>query len=361
MKTVLFEQHVEQNAKMGPFGGWNMPIQYEGIILEHQHTRTVCGLFDICHMGEFELSGPGALITLENLLTMNVASLAPGQCRYGFMLNNQGGVLDDLTCYRLDDTRFMLVVNAATTESDAAWIQEHLEDNTTFEDKSARLGKIDVQGPKSLQVMSDLLEKKVPELGYFRFTEITILGAPCILSRTGYTGEWGYEIYCPVDSTVEIWNQLMAHPDTKPIGLGARDTLRMEMGYPLYGHELNEDQSPVGTSHGKFISKKKKFIGHQAISDEIQNGASRYLVGLRLSSRRAARAGEDVFFHDKPVGIITSGSYAPSLGTAAALALLSPDCMDPGTRVSIQDSQGVVKEAEVVSLPLYTEGTARGC
>jgi aminomethyltransferase len=218
---------------MAEFGGWDMPIQYEGILAEHEHTRTKTGLFDICHMGEFELSGPTACADLEKLLTMKVSTLAVGQCRYGFMLNAPGGVIDDLTCYRLGEERYMLVVNAATLDGDFAWIEQQLSSETTCIDRSAELAKLDVQGPGARVDLETVLERELPELGYFKAAFCECFETEMLISRTGYTGEWGYELYFPASEAVRIWRALLANENIKPIGLGARDTLRLEMGYSL--------------------------------------------------------------------------------------------------------------------------------
>jgi len=215
-KTPLHTEHVASGARMAEFGGWEMPIQYEGILAEHQHTRTQTGLFDICHMGEFELAGPTAAADLENLLTMKVATISVGQCRYGFLLDEQGGVIDDLTCYRLDEERYMLVVNAATLDGDSEWIQQHLSPETVFTDRSDKLAKLDVQGPQARADLEAVIGSKVPDLGYFkaeRFQGLENLlgaGSACLISRTGYTGELGYELYFPASEAVRIWRALLA-------------------------------------------------------------------------------------------------------------------------------------------------------
>ncbi|HKL20381.1 MAG TPA: glycine cleavage system aminomethyltransferase GcvT, partial [Tichowtungia sp.] len=227
--TPLHEEHSTLGARMAEFGGWDMPIQYEGILAEHQHTRTQTGLFDICHMGEFELSGPAAAADLENLLTMKISTLAVGQCRYGFMLNEQGGVIDDLTCYRLGDERYMLVVNAATLDGDADWIQKKLSSQTVFTDRSGELAKLDVQGPQARADLETVVGQPLLHLGYFKAEPFHALETEFLLSRTGYTGELGYELYFPASEAVRVWRALLANENIKPVGLGARDTLRLEM------------------------------------------------------------------------------------------------------------------------------------
>lgn len=357
-KTPLHNKHLELGARMGGFGGWDMPIQYAGILQEHEHTRTQVSIFDICHMGEFELTGPTACDDLEKLLTCNVASLKIGQVRYGFMLNEEGGTIDDLTCYRLEDERFMLVVNAGTAEKDAAWIREHLSDTTLFSDLSDSLAKLDVQGPKAREALNDVLNGLLPELGYFRFAEVEAEAFTCLISRTGYTGELGYEIYLPVAAVEAFWDHLLAHPMVEPAGLGARDTLRLEMGYSLYGHELSEADSPVSTSRGMFIHVEKDFIGKAPVVAALEN-PERYLVGLKFSSKRAAREHDKVWREGEEVGEVSSGSVAPSLGVAVAMAFVKPELAEVGQTLEVE-IRGKLFPAEVVELPFYRQGTARG-
>ncbi len=357
-QTPLHDAHVALGARMAPFGGWDMPIQYAGILAEHAHTRTAASIFDICHMGEFDLRGTSAEADLERLLTQRIATIAPGQCRYGYLLRDDGGVLDDLTCYRRGPDHFWLVVNAATCAQDAEWIRSHLSKDTSFTDLSPRIAKLDVQGPASRAEMEKALGTRLPDLGYFRFADVSLAGVPCTLSRTGYTGEWGYEVYLPWGEARRMWDLFLAHPNIRPAGLGARDTLRLEVGYPLYGHELSLDRTPVAASRGQFMDVGKEFIGRAAVARDLENGAPRYLVGLRLDSKRAARAHDRVLREGKAVGEITSGSVAPSLGVAVAMAYVDRGLDRPGERVEVE-VHGRPLPATVVELPFYRNGTAR--
>lgn len=358
MQTPLFNAHVALNARMAPFGGWDMPIQYEGILPEHTATRTQATVFDICHMGEFELRGATAEADLERLLTQKVSTIAVGQARYGYLLNEAGGVLDDLTCYRFGPGHFWLVVNAGTCAGDADWIRSRLSSSTRFEDLSSRTAKLDIQGPATRANLERIFEIKFPDLGYFRFAEITLAGAPCVLSRTGYTGEFGYELYFPADLARKFWDRILADGTIKPAGLGARDTLRLEVGYPLYGHELGLDRTPVAAARGMFLDFKKDFIGKAACARDLERGCPQYLCGIQLESKRAARAHDPVLVHREVVGEVTSGSLAPSLGVAVALAYLRADLCKPGTEVAVE-SHGKTLPARVVELPFYKNGTAR--
>ncbi|HOW96305.1 MAG TPA: glycine cleavage system aminomethyltransferase GcvT [Kiritimatiellia bacterium] len=356
-QTPLHDAHRQLGARMAPFGGWDMPIQYEGILQEHEDTRRRATVFDTCHMGEFALSGPGAQADLERLLTQSVATIPAGRCRYGFLLRDDGGVLDDLTCYRFGPDRFMLVVNAGTLDRDREWIRSHLSSGTRFADTSEATAKLDVQGPLSRQAMEKAFQTPMPDLPYFGFAETPLAGVPCLVSRTGYTGEWGYELYFPADRAREFWDRLLA-VGVKPAGLGARDTLRLEMGYPLYGHELTEDRTPAGASRGKYIDLTKDFIGGAAVAREIEGGTTALLAGLRLESRRAARAHDRVMKDGRAVGEVTSGSLAPSLGVAVALAYVAAPLAEVGTALAVE-SRGNLLPAAVTALPFYTEGTAR--
>ena len=358
MKTPLFDAHVALGARMAPFGGWDMPIQYEGIQPEHHATRTQATVFDICHMGEFELRGPTAQADLERLLTQNVATIAEGQARYGYLLREDGGVLDDLTCYRFGPHHFWLIVNAGTCAGDANWIRGHLSPQTQFEDITPRIGKLDLQGPTAREALEGAFGAKVPDLKYFRFATVQLDGVSCVLSRTGYTGEFGYELYFPIEHTAAFWNRLLAKGDVLPAGLGARDTLRLEVGYPLYGHELGLDRSPVAAARGLFMDLKKDFIGKAACARDKAQGCPQYLCGLQLESKRAARAHDVVFADGQPAGEITSGSLAPSLGVAVALAYLRADRCASGTAVEVE-CHGKRLPARVVELPFYKNGTAR--
>lgn len=359
MRTPLYDVHVSLGARMAPFAGWDMPIQYEGIVVEHQHTRTKASIFDTCHMGEFELRGPTAEPDLERLLTQRVDTLRDGQCRYGYLLREDGGVLDDLTVFRRADNHFFLVVNAGTLAGDKTWIRDHLSAETVFEDLSPDRAKLDIQGPESRRLLEESLGGPLPDLGYFRFVDEELAGVPCTLSRTGYTGEWGYEIYFPVEHTVSLWRRFTESGLIRPAGLGARDTLRLEVGYPLYGHELSREQTPIAAAQGLFIDSDKDFIGREAVAHDLETGVPRHLVGLRLESRRAAREGDEVRFGGRSVGAVTSGSLAPSLGVAVALAYVDRELAEDGTQLQIF-SRGKDLPATVVKPPFYRNGSARG-
>ncbi len=358
MRTPLHRRHVALNARIAPFSGWDMPIEYESILVEHLWTRTEATIFDTCHMGEFSLRGPSAQADLERLLTQNVATLPAGRARYGYLLREDGGCLDDLTCYRFGPDHFWLVVNAGTLASDAEWIRSQLSPRTEFEDLSPRSAKLDIQGPRARVLIEEAFGEKFPDLGYFHFATKRLAGIPTIISRTGYTGEFGYELYLPSNAAVDFWDIITKPGKIKPAGLGARDTLRLEAGYPLYGHELGPDRTPVAATRGQFMDFQKRFTGHDACRRDRDEGCRRYLCGLRLNSKRAARAGDKVLLGAREVGVVTSGAPAPSLNVAIAMAYVDSNETAHGTELEI-DARGTRLPAEVVGLPFYQQGTAR--
>jgi aminomethyltransferase len=262
--TPLYSDHVQRGALMSPFAGWNMPIQYEGIIAETLHTRKAVSCFDICHMGEFLIKGDPKSSGLDHLVTARIDNLAIGSCRYSSMLNDKGGVIDDLVIYRKAKDLWWVVVNAGTIEKDATHIKEHLSTNADFENLSEKTGKIDLQGPLARHVIS-ALAPQASKLDYYTFLETEILGEKTIVSRTGYTGELGYEIYLSLDKILESWKMLLEDKRVKPAGLGARDILRLEMGYSLYGQDIDEQTTPLEAGLDKFIDFNKDFIGKAAL------------------------------------------------------------------------------------------------
>jgi len=341
---------------MGPFGGFEMPIQYTGIVAEHQACRERAVLFDTCHMGEFLVAGNSAVADLEQLVSCSVGSLEPGQCRYGLMCNPDGGVIDDLLVYRLADDRFMLVVNAGTQAGDAAWIEEHLDPGTTFSNLSADTAKIDLQGPSAPRIVKALMGEVLTGLKYYRFVQTIYRGEPALLSRTGYTGEIGVELYAAADQAIAFWHDAM-ELGAEPAGLGARDTLRLEVGMPLYGHELTTERNAGECGFARAIAQDKTFIGSDVVCDLSKRQQA--LVGIHLESRRAARAGDVVCDGSgAKVGLVTSGSYGPSVGSAIALGYMDAERAEPGTAVTIRMARGELA-GRVAALPFWKEGTAR--
>ncbi|SFJ34482.1 aminomethyltransferase [Desulfomicrobium apsheronum] len=352
LTTPLHAWHKNNGARMVPFAGWDMPVQYVGILEEHKHTRTHASIFDISHMGEFLLEGDGATEALATVVTHNLATLAPGKCRYGFLLNEKGGVLDDLIVYRLDTEKYMLVVNGACIESDFAWIKSHLPASLTLIDQSFDIAKIDLQGPESFNVLARVMPGDWTGLGYFAFREVEFEGFRLIVSRTGYTGELGCEFYLPWDKAEVLWEKLMADETVRPAGLGARDTLRLEVGLPLYGQDLDTQHTPVEAGYGGMLKSEAEYIGKSGLGNMREK-----LIGLRIDGRRSARHHDEVFVGETKVGTVTSGSIAPSLGYCVAMAFVREDMAD-AENFTVKGPRTTL-EATRADMPFYTAGTAR--
>jgi len=357
-ETPLVTRHRERNALMAPFGGWNMPIQYEGILAEHRWCREKAALFDICHMGEFLFQGDIVLGGLEDVFTFSVAGIPEGRSRYGFLLNEQGGIIDDLIVFRLAPQKVMIVVNAATAENDFRVIRSRLRDGARFEDISAATAKLDPQGPLARDVMIDLAGPAVGGLPYFRFAVMDLLGSEAIVSRTGYTGELGYEIFLPTEKVVALWDRLLEDPRVKPAGLGARDLLRLEVGYSLYGNDLDETITPLEAGLESFVNFDKKFVGRDALLAQRAAGLRRSKVAFRVNSRRSPRHHYEIWSGGERAGTTTSGGYSPMLGCGIGLGLVRPAAAAPGTRLAIRHDN-IEIPATSCELPFYRDGSVR--
>ena len=358
MRTPLYDCHRALGARMVPFAGWDMPVQYAGILAEHAQTRSRASLFDTCHMSEFRVTGPGAVETVARAVACRVRTLDVGRCRYGFLLNESGGVLDDLLCYRLAEDEIMIVANAGTRQRDAEVLEQRLA-GVTFRDVSDATAKLDLQGPASMEVLQRLGAGDLCDLHYFHFRRTRLAGMDVLTSRTGYTGERGYELYVEPKHAADLWNRLLEDEAVEPAGLGARDTLRLEMALPLYGQELDESVTPVEANLDRFLPKAGGYVGAEAVAERARRGVDRRLAGIVFDGRRAARHGDAVTCPDPPgEGTVTSGSFAPSLGCAVALAYLPPACTRTGTRVRAE-VHGSRIDGRLADLPFYTNGTAR--
>ncbi|MCH8328456.1 MAG: glycine cleavage system aminomethyltransferase GcvT, partial [Candidatus Marinimicrobia bacterium] len=315
LTTPLYQAHLALGAKMTPFGGYLMPVQYVGIGAEHHAVRNAVGLFDVSHMGEFIVSGDGALDFLQNVTINDVAALAVGQAQYSAMCREDGGMVDDLLVYRRESD-YMLVVNAANIAGDFAWLQSHAGPQVALRDISASTALIAVQGPLSRQLLEGALGIDLAALEFYHFTEVEHDGQAITLSRTGYTGELGYELYLSGPAAAKTWNDLLAFGQNlgvQPAGLGARDTLRLEMKYCLYGNDISEHTNPIEAGLG-WITKfdKGPFIGSQALSSVKAEGPARRLVCLKMLERAIARPGYTIYAGDEEVGSVTSGTQSPT-------------------------------------------------
>jgi len=361
-KTSLNQEHVRLKARMVPFGGWEMPLQYEGILAEYKNTRQDVSLFDTSHMGEFIVEGGADESGLSRVVTQKLADLAVGNCRYGAMLNDQGKVMDDLIVYRLAQQRWMIVVNGATMEKDAAQFKKIISPGS-FTNRSFQTGKVDIQGPRSRELLLKFI-KGIEPLTFYTFAELDVLGTKAIVSRTGYTGELGYEIYFPWERMPELWNKILSL-GAKPAGLGARDVLRLEMGYNLYGHELSEDISPLEGGLSKFIDWDKDFVGKEAVVAEKNAGVKRQLVGFTSATRRSPRGDQKIFSSDrKEIGIVTSGTFSPALERGIGMGFVETNTAPRGAKIFIGENltEGEARntiEAEIVAKPFYKAGTFR--
>ncbi len=357
LATPLIEEHRSLGAKLGTFGGWMMPIQYSGIIEEHLWTRKHAGLFDICHMGEFLIEAELLKSNLESLVTIDLKGMSASSCRYGFMLNEEGGIVDDLLVYRISDTRWMAVVNAATTPGDESHMRKYLTGFTRFENVSASLGKLDLQGPEAGKMLGKLVGADVEKLRYYNFGHFIVLGEKIIISRTGYTGELGYELYMPNQKIALLWKKILEDGRVRPIGLGARDTLRLEMGYSLYGQDIDADTSPLEAGLERFIDWNKDFIGKAALLKQKKEGLTRRMIYFMANSRRSPRHNYQIFYDAKVAGTVTSGSFSPSLGCGIGMGYVSSE-IAPGSQVLL--SEGTVSiSAKIVDKPFYKNGMGK--
>lgn len=339
-KTCLYDKHVSLGALMSPFGGFEMPIQYKGIVEEHQAVRNACGVFDVSHMGEVLVSGPDAEAFVNNIFTNDVTDSPSGKCFYGMMLNPEGGVVDDLLVYCNDRNSFFLVINASNIDKDVAWIRENVGNfNVTIEHLSDSLGELAIQGPDAEKVVEGVLGIPCAELGFYTFKKVEVEGETIIISRTGYTGEDGFEVYASHKLINEFWDKLITSGKVEPCGLGCRDTLRFEVGLPLYGNELADDVSPLEAGLGIFVKlDKPQFIGREATAAIKAQGAKRKTVGIELEDKAVPRHGYEVLSADgsKVIGHVTTGYHAISVDKSIAMALIDAEYAALDTPVLIK-------------------------
>ena len=357
LKTPLYEKHVVLGGKMVPFAGYSMPVQYPtGVITEHMAVRTACGLFDVSHMGEITCKGTDALKNLNHMMTNSFDTMTDGRARYSPMCNDNGGVIDDLIVYKKADNDYLIVVNAANRQKDFAWIEDHVSGDCAVEDISDTVGQIALQGPKAEEILSKIVKtEEIPVKNYTAVFDADVQGFNCLVSRTGYTGEDGFEIYCKAEDAPAIWDLLLekgADEGLIPCGLGARDTLRMEAAMPLYGHEMDDTVTPLETGLGFAVKMdKEEFIGKSGMEGEPQ----RTRIGLKVTGRGIIREAQAVYKDGEQIGNTTSGTHCPYMGYPVAMALVKAGVTDLGDTVSV-DVRGRMVEAEVVALPFYKKG-----
>ena len=356
-RTPLHGLHVKAGARMVPFGGWDMPVQYTGIIEEHRTVRRAVGLFDVSHMGEFEVEGTDALAVLQRLTTNDVSALGEGQVQYTVLCADDGGIVDDATVYRLAVDRYMLTVNAGNIEKDWAWVIDRgSAPAARWRDLSSDTGLIAVQGPKAEGLVARLADVDVPAIAYYHAMRGRVAGVSTLISRTGYTGEDGFELYVAASDTERLWTALLdagARDGVAPIGLGARDTLRLEMRYALYGNDIDATTNPLEAGLGWIVKPAKgDFIGRAAIERVRAAGVTRRLVGVEMADRVPARHGYRVVKAGAPIGVVTSGSYGPSVDKSIALAYVESAHTAVDTPLEV-DVRGQARPGRVVRTPFH--------
>ncbi len=358
-KTPLNKVHRNLGGKMVDFGGWDMPVQYSGVIAEHLRTREHSGLFDVSHMGEFYVEGEDAIAFVDKLTTNDVTKLVDGQAHYSAFTREDGTVVDDLLVYRFDQGKLLLVVNAGTTEKDWDWITSHKADeNITLTNASADYCQIAVQGRDALSIVQKLTDTNLEEIKYYHFTVGKVDGVDAIISRTGYTGEDGFEIYANKDYAEQLWNKFLEtgnYGDENgilPCGLAARNTLRLESAMSLYGHEISDEITPLEANLGWICKLNTEFLGRDALAKQKEKGLERKLVGFEMIDKGIARDGFDVYLDDKKVGHVTSGSPAPFLKKNIGLAFVPVELANIGQAIKI-DVRGKHLAAKIVPTPFY--------
>jgi len=357
-KTPLYNQHLALGGKIINFGGWLLPVEYSSLATEHQAVREKAGLFDVSHMGEIEIQGPDALALVQELITNDAAKLEKNQALYGAMCYPEGGTVDDLVVYKMAEEKFFLVINGANIEKDYEWILEQKAGEVEISNISNSIAQIALQGPRSLSILKKLTAYPVEAIRYYWCQpDVMVAGVPCLVSRTGYTGEDGFEFYCPAQEAEKLWLALLEAGKDEglvPAGLGARDTLRLEAGLPLYGQELTSEINPLEAGLGqRFVQLGKKgFIGQDALLEQENQGLRRKLVGIEMMDKGIPRHGYLLLKEGQEIGIITSGTQSPTLKRSIALALIQAPYAQIGQEIMVQVRNKQLR-AKIVSRTFY--------
>ena len=359
-RTSLHPQHLQAGARMGPFAGWDMPLSYAGTLAEHRAVRAQAGVFDVSHMGQLAVSGPGAPEFLQAMLTNDLGRLAPGEAQYTLLLDETGGVIDDLIAYDRGDDH-LLVVNAANTAACREWLAERAPATVRIDDRSISTAMVALQGRRWAALLGELgASDRTLALDYFHFATDRLAGVEAMVARTGYTGEPGVELLTAWEDAPALWEALMAcGQPPAPSGLVARDTLRLEMGYPLHGNDIGRDRTPIEAGLGWACALDTTFTAVEILRERREQGAPERLVAFAMTERGIPRRGQDVLSDGKVVGSVTSGSLSPSLDVGIGLAYLPADLAEPGTEIAI-DVRGSIKGAEVRRLPLVDTSPKKG-
>ncbi|WP_399632613.1 glycine cleavage system aminomethyltransferase GcvT [Sporosarcina sp. SG10008] len=357
-RTVLFDSYAEYGGKTIDFGGWELPVQFSSIKAEHEAVRTKAGLFDVSHMGEVLVTGEGALLYLQKMVTNDVSKLKDGQAQYTAMCYESGGTVDDLLIYKRGDNNYLLVVNASNIDKDLEWMNSHTTDDVKIEDASSSYALLALQGPIAQEVLQTLTDEPLADIKFFRFKEnVDISGHQVLVSRTGYTGEDGFEIYGSPEAIVALWSVILkagASEGVVPAGLGARDTLRFEAGLPLYGQELSKDISPLETGLGFVVklNKEEDFFGKEVLASQKENGVPRKLVGVEMIDKGIPRTGYKVFLGEEQIGEVTTGTQSPTLKKNIGFALLNSEHTAEGTEIEVEIRAKRLK-AVIIATPFY--------
>ncbi len=358
MKNIaLTHIHEQLGAKMVPFAGYNMPVSYEGVNAEHETVRKGVGVFDVSHMGEFLITGPNALSLIQKVCSNDASKLVDGQAQYTYLSNETGGIVDDLIVYKLKDEEYLLVVNASNIDKDWEWISKHNTMDATMRNISDDYSLLAIQGPKAIEAMQSLTSEDLSAIKFYHFKVADFAGIEhVIISATGYTGSGGFEIYCKNTEVEQVWNKVMEAGKKfgiKPIGLAARDTLRLEMGFCLYGNDINDTTSPLEAGLGWITKFTKDFVNSENLKKQKEEGVKRKLIGFELTERGIPRHDYEIVDKDgNNIGIVTSGTMAPSLGKAIGLGYVTVENSEPGTEVFIQIRNKPVA-AKIVKTPFY--------
>lgn len=357
-KTPLYDIHKSLGARMVPFAGWSMPVQYSGVIDEHRAVREAAGLFDVSHMGEIDIEGPHALDLVQMLTTNDASKLHIGQAQYSILCYPNGGIVDDALVYRFGDEHYLLCVNASNTDKDYQWIKEHAGSRfrTNVRDVSSHFAQLAIQGRRTVEILNRITDKDLESIQHFSFDTAELSGADVIVSRTGYTGEDGFEIYLSPEKAAHVWESIMESGKDygiKPIGLGARDTLRLEMKYALYGNDIDENTTPL-EANLKWIVKfhKSDFIGRDSLIKQHEEGIGKKLVCLEMQERGIPRHGYEIFLEERKIGVVTSGTMSPSLGKGIAIGYVETGFEKEGQKVHI-NIRGKASKARIVTPPFY--------
>ncbi|UCG33383.1 MAG: glycine cleavage system aminomethyltransferase GcvT [Phycisphaerales bacterium] len=362
LKTALHDVHEQLGARMVEFAGWRMPMLYTSIVDEHRHTRKCCSVFDVSHMGRIDLSGPDAEALVNHVLTRDVSRMAVGQCAYAHVCREDGGILDDVLASRYED-HWMIVCNASNRDKIMGWLGQHAAGrDVSIDDKTLRTSMLAIQGPRTIELLGQIMPVPLGNLKRYRFTSGEYMGLPYTISRTGYTGEDGVELILPNEIAATAYQFLRADEALceriLPAGLGARDTLRLEAAMPLYGHELNEDIDSISTGQGWCVHLETDFVGAEALRRIKEEGPKRRIVGLELAGKRIAREGWTILHDGVQVGVVTSGTMSPTLGKSIAMGCVTSGLAEPGTKLvaAPRGNTNRGEEAVLVPLPFYKAG-----